>query len=120
MIGSARCEAKKGLNKEEQNRAQMSRDRNDRFGRSRGTGREMSGGGGRGGYGGGGYGGGYQQQYGGYQQYPGQAAGYGGEYGQGGQFFVAIVTFKCLADSPGNSQYLNSKILLVESQFCFS
>ncbi|GMR47963.1 hypothetical protein PMAYCL1PPCAC_18158 [Pristionchus mayeri] len=82
MIGSARCEAKKGLNKEEQNRAQMSRDRMDRFGRSRGMGRDM--GAGRGGYGG--YGGGYgQQQYGGYQQYPqaGYGAGYGGYGAQG-------------------------------------
>ncbi|GMT24424.1 hypothetical protein PFISCL1PPCAC_15721 [Pristionchus fissidentatus] len=74
MIGGARCEAKKGLNKEEQNRAQMGRDRMDRFGRSRGMGRDV--GGGRGGYGG--YGGGYQQ-YGGYGGY--QGAGYGGDYG---------------------------------------
>ncbi|GMS95666.1 hypothetical protein PENTCL1PPCAC_17841 [Pristionchus entomophagus] len=83
MIGTSRCEAKKGLNKEEQNRAQMSRDRMDRFGRSRGMGRDM--GGGRGGYQGG-YGGGAggYQQYGGYpQQYPAQA-GYGGDYAAAG------------------------------------
>ena len=60
MIGGHRCDVKKALSKEEMNRAQMQRDRNDRFGRSRGDMR-------------GGFGGGY--------------AGAGGYAGRGGMFF---------------------------------
>ncbi|XGW28934.1 hypothetical protein V3C99_008607 [Haemonchus contortus] len=104
MINGFRCDVKKGLSKEEMNKAQNTRDRVDRMGRSRGDAR----GGGPGGWGGqtrGGYGaqgataakattagyggppgGGYgQQSYGGYgaQQGWGDQAGWGQQAGGG-------------------------------------
>ena len=81
MIDGIRCDCKKALNKEEMARAQQNRERNDRFGRSRGMGRDAYGGPGRGGYQGGGGSYGNGGSYGG--GYGGQQAGYGGGYGGG-------------------------------------
>lgn len=91
MINDFRCDVRKGLSKEEMNKAsQQSRDRDGRFGRSRDFG-TSGGGGGRGGYNGGGYGGGAPRGgygggggYGGYGQ-PAQQSSWGDQGGWGGQ-----------------------------------
>ncbi|WKY05412.1 hypothetical protein Q1695_005987 [Nippostrongylus brasiliensis] len=90
MINGFRCDVKKGLSKEEMNKAQSNRDRMDRMGRSRGDAGGRGGPGGwggaasqgRGGYGGPQGGGGYGQGgYGGY----GQQGGWGDQAGWGQQ-----------------------------------
>lgn len=80
MINGFRCDVKKGLSKEEMNKAQSNRDRMDRMGRSRGDA------GGRAG-GPGGWGGAAGQGRGGWGQQGGYGYGGpqgGGGYGQGG------------------------------------
>uniref|UniRef100_A0A1I7WN80 Heterogeneous nuclear ribonucleoprotein A1 n=1 Tax=Heterorhabditis bacteriophora TaxID=37862 RepID=A0A1I7WN80_HETBA len=86
MINGFRCDVKKGLSKDEMNKAQTQRDRTDRMGRSRGDQRGgYSGpGGGWGQQGGGQYGGPGGQRGGWGQQGYGQQGGYGGGQQGGG------------------------------------